>query len=54
MYVYDDNDPQAREGQYRYKLEGRKANSRLNYVDFCEDTKCTATASDDGTVTVQN
>ena len=24
MYVFDDNDPQAREGQYRHKLDGRK------------------------------
>lgn len=34
LYVFDDNDPQAREGQFRYQVAGRKSNSRLNYVDF--------------------
>ena len=54
MYVFDDADPSAREGQYRHKLDGRKHNSRFNYVDFYEQTKCTATASDDGAVYLQN
>lgn len=52
LYVFDDNDPQAREGQYRYTLAGRKQNSRLNYVDFWPDQKTTATASDDGYVNI--
>ena len=54
LYVFDDNDPCAREGQFRYQVAGRKPNSRLNYVDFWPETKCTATASDDGFVSVQN
>ena len=54
MYVFDDNDPQAREGTFRYKIEGRNHNSRLNYVDFWLEQKSTATASDDGTVSIQN
>ena len=54
MYVFDDNDPQAREGTYRYTLQGRHENSRVNYVDFWPEQKCTATASDDGYVNIQN
>ena len=52
--MFNDDDPEAREGQFRNKLTGRKENSRLNYVDFWPEMKCTATASDDGYVTVQN
>lgn len=54
IYVFDDNDASAREGQFRYDVKGRKADSRQNFVDFRKRTKCTATASDDGYVTVQN
>ena len=39
---------------FRYHLPGRKPNSRQNYVDFWPEMKCTATASDDGYVTVHN
>lgn len=52
MYVFDDQDPQAREGTFRYMNEGRKKNSRLNYVDFWLEQKTTATASDDGLVNI--
>ena len=52
MYVFDDNDPQAREGTFRYSIPGRSPNSRLNYVDFWLEQKSTATASDDGTVNI--
>ena len=52
MYVFDDQDPQAREGTFRYSQEGRKQNSRLNYVDFWLEQKTTATASDDGIVNI--
>ena len=54
LYVFDDKDATAREGQWRYTLFGKNENSRLNYVDFWSDMKITATASDDGYVTVQN
>ena len=54
MYVFDDNDPQAREGTFRYEIRGRLPNSRMNYVDFWPEQKTTATASDDGFVNIQN
>lgn len=52
--MFDDNDPSAREGQLRVTIYGKNQNSRQNYVDFWEDQKITATASDDGYVTLYN
>ena len=54
MYVFDDQDPEARDGQFRYKIENRKPNSKQNYVDFCQDSMMSAIACEDGYVTVQN
>lgn len=54
LYVFDDNDASAREGQLRVTIYGKNQASRQNHVDFWEDQKITATASDDGYVTLYN
>ena len=54
MYVFDDEDPQARDGQFRYKIENKGPNSKQNYVDFDYDIRCSAIACENGLVMVQN
>ena len=50
--MFDDEDPEAREGQFRYKIENKAPNSKQNYVDFDYDIKQAAIACENGQVMV--